>query len=51
MAKTTVIRNARWTIIWNGKEHVYLCGADVAFSSPLRAVCGKAARTDLVQRG
>jgi hypothetical protein len=35
MAKTTVIRDARWTIFWNGKEHVYLCGADVAFTPPL----------------
>lgn len=41
MAKTTVIRNARWTIVWNGKEHVYLRGADVAFSSPLITHVGR----------
>ena len=41
MAKTTVIRKARWTIVWNGKEHVYLRGADVAFSPPLITHVGR----------
>lgn len=29
---TTVIRNARWVIAWDGARHVYLRDADVAFS-------------------
>jgi len=29
---TTVIRNAAWVIAWNGTQHVYMRGADVAFA-------------------
>jgi cytosine/adenosine deaminase-related metal-dependent hydrolase len=32
MQTATVIRNAAWVIAWDGTQHVYLRGADVAFS-------------------
>lgn len=32
MSEVTVIRHARWAIAWDGHRHVYLRGADVAFS-------------------
>lgn len=32
MLSTTVIRNASWVIAWDGAQHTYMLGADVAFS-------------------
>ena len=31
--KSTVIRQADWVVAWDGSQHVYLNGADVAFDA------------------
>ncbi len=41
MTATTVIRNIAWLVAWDGTRHVYLRGADLAFSGGAVTFVGK----------
>lgn len=41
MSKTTLIRKAAWAVAWDGKRHVYLRDADIAFAGGVITFVGK----------